>query len=166
MSSELSPSSKREGILNQLAGQLAAQKTTIVSELRQALRATGLSNRLLISPGRLAEIAQEQVEAFLGFLETGDEEEIRQRGACRASEGLGEGSVLAMTEALRRACWTSNPGKEALDREALDVALEASGRYVNAFLEGYMSGRQEEILREQERTRSAFQRALQRQARS
>ena len=161
MSSELSPSSKREGILNQLAGQLAAQKTTIVSELRQALRATGLSNRLLISPGRLAEIAQEQVEAFLGFLETGDEEEIRQRGACRASEGLGERSVLAMTEALRQACWTSNPG-----REALGVALEASGRYVNAFLEGYMSGLQAEILREQERTRSAFQRALQRQARS
>ena len=161
MSSELFSLSKREGILNQLAGKLAAQKTTIVSELRQALRATDLSNRLLISPGRLEEIAQGQVEAFLSFLETGDEEEIRQRGACRASEGLGERSALAMTEALRQACWTSNPGKEALG-----VALETSGRYVNAFLEGYMSGRQEEILREQERTRSAFQRALQRQARS
>jgi hypothetical protein len=161
MSSELSSLSKQEGILNQLAGQLAAQKTTIVSELRQALRATGLSNRLLISPNRLGEIAREEVEGFLRFLETGDEEETRQRGARRASEGLGERSVLAMTEALRRACWTSNRAKEALD-----VALEASGRYVNAFLEGYMSGRQEEILREQERTRSAFQRALQRQARS
>jgi hypothetical protein len=161
MSSELSSLSKREGILNQLAGKLAAQKTTIVSELRQALRATDLSNRLLISPGRLEEIAQGQVEAFLSFLETGDEEEIRQRGACRASEGLGERSVLAMTEALRRACWTSDSAKEALG-----VALEASGRYVNAFLEGYMSGRQAEILREQERTRSAFQRAMKRQARS
>jgi hypothetical protein len=70
-------------------------------------------------------------------------------------------SHLTMTEALRRACWTSNSGKEALH-----VALETSGRYVNAFLEGYMSGRQEEILREQERTRHAFQRAMKRQARS
>jgi hypothetical protein len=161
MSSELSPNSKQEEVLNQLAGQLSAQKTTIISELRQALRATGLSNRLLISPGRLEEIAREQVEGFLHFLETGDEEETRQRGARRASEGLGERSVLAMTEALRRACWTSSPGKETLG-----VALETSGCYVNAFLEGYMSGRQEEILKEQERTRSAFQRALQRQARS
>jgi hypothetical protein len=161
MRCELSPLSKQEGIPNQLAGQLAARKTAIVSELRQALRATGLSNRLLTSPGHLEEIAREEVEAFLSFLETGDEEETRQRGVRRASEGLGERSVLAMTEALRRACWTSNPGKEALG-----VALETSGCYVNAFLEGYMSGRQEEILREQERTRSAFQRALQRQARS
>jgi hypothetical protein len=161
MRSEFSPLSKQEGVLDQLAGQLAARKTATVSELRQALQATGLSNRLLISPGRLEEIAREEVEAFLSFLETGDEEETRQRGACRASEGLGERSALAMTEALRRACWTSNPGKEALD-----VALEASGRYVNAFLEGYMSGRQAEILREQERTRHAFQRAMKRPARS
>jgi hypothetical protein len=154
------PSSKEQEILNQTAGQLTSRKTAVVSELRQALRATDMSNRLLISPRRLEAIAQGEVEAFLHFLETGDEEETRQRGARRASEGLGERSALAMTEALRRACWMANPGMGALR-----VALEASGRYVNAFLEGYMSGREEEILKEQERTRHAFQRVLEKQAR-
>jgi hypothetical protein len=120
-----------------------------------------MSNRLLISPHRLGEIAQEEVEALLHFLEIGDEEETRQRGARRASEGLGQRSALAMTEALRRACWMAD-----LDREALRVILEASGRHVNAFLEGYMSRREKEILREQERTRHAFQRVLEKQARS
>ena len=153
--------SKEKEILNQVAGQLASRKTAIVSELHQALRATDMSNRLLISPSRLEEIAQEEVETFLRFLEAGDEEQTRQRGARRASEGLGERSALAMTEALRWACWTAN-----LDRKALRVALEASGHYVNAFLEGYMSGQEEEILKEQERTRHAFQRVLEKQTRS
>jgi hypothetical protein len=161
MNPGLSSTSKEKEILNQVAEQLASQKAAIVSELHQALRATDMSNRLLISPRRLKEIAQEEVETFLYFLATGDEEGARQRGARRASEGLGERSALAMTEALRRACWMAN-----LDREALRVALEASGRYVNAFLEGYMSGREEEILKEQERTRHAFQRVLEKQPRS
>lgn len=158
MDPELSPMEKE--ILNQVAGHLISQKAAITSDLHQALRATALSNRLLIAPRRLEEIAQEEVEALLHFLETGDAEETRQRGARRALEGLGERSALAMTEALRRACWMAN-----LDREMLRVALEFSGRYVNAFLEGYMSGREEDILKVQERTRHAFQRVLEKQAR-
>jgi hypothetical protein len=160
MNPGLPPSSEEKEILNQVAGQLTSQKTAITSELYQALRAMDMSNRLLISPRRLEEIAQEEVETFLHFLETGDEEEARQRGARRASEGLGERSSLAMTEALRGACWMAN-----LDREALRVALEASGRYANAFLEGYLSGREHEILKEQERVRHAFQRVLEKQPR-
>jgi len=161
MNPRLPPSLEEKEILSQIAEQLTSWKTAIASDLHQALRATDMSNRLLISPSRLEEIAQEEVEAFLHFPETGDEEEARQRGARRASEGLGERSALAMTEALRRACWMAD-----LDREALRVALEASGRYVNAFLEGYISGREEEILKEQERTRHAFQRVLEKQTRS
>jgi hypothetical protein len=149
MNPGLFPSSDEKGILNQVAGQLTSRKAALASELHQALRARDMSNRMLISPSRLEEIAQEEVEPFLHFLETGDEEETRQRGARRASEGLGERSALAN-----------------LDREALRVAFEASGRYVNAFLEGYMSGREEEILKEQERTRHAFQRVLEKQAHS
>jgi hypothetical protein len=160
MNPGLFPSEEKE-ILDQVAGQLISRKAAIVTELHQALRATDMSNRMLISPSRLEEIAQEEVEAFLHFLETGEEEETRQRGTRRALEGLGERSALAMTEALRQACWMAD-----LDREALRVAFEASGRYVNAFLEGYMRGREEEILREQERTRHALQRVLEKQAHS
>jgi hypothetical protein len=157
----LSPASEEKEILNQIAGQLSSRKAAIVSDLQQALQAMALSNRLLIAPRRLEEIAQEEVEAFLHFLEMGNEDETRRRGARRASEGLGERSALAMTEALRRACWTPN-----LEQETLRVALEASGRYVNALLEGYMSGQKEEILKEQERTRHAFQRVLEKRTRS
>ena len=160
MNPGLPPSLEDREILDQVAEQLVSQEATIASKLYQALRAMDMSNRLLISPRRLEEIAQEEVEAFLHVLETGDEEETRQRGARRASEGLGERSALAMTEALRGACWMAN-----LDQEALRVALEASGRYVNAFLEGYMSGREKEILKEQERVRHAFQRVLEKQPR-
>ncbi|HID62552.1 MAG TPA: hypothetical protein EYP49_07400 [Anaerolineae bacterium] len=155
-----SPSKEKE-ILNRMAGQLTSRKTAIASELHQALRTTALSNRLLIAPRRLEEIAQEEVEAFLHFLETADEEEARQRGARRASEGLGEHPILAMTEALRQSCWMMN-----LEMEELRIALEATGRYITAFLAGYMSGREKEIMKEQERTRHAFRRVLEKQTRS
>jgi hypothetical protein len=38
-----------------------------------------------------------------------------------------------------------------------------AGRYVNALLEGYMAGREEDLLREQEFNQRAFQRARKRQ---
>lgn len=161
MSPEPSSSPQEKDILSQLARQLTPQKTVIVSELHRALQVMELSNCLLISPRRLEEMAQEEAEALLQFLETGAVEETRARGARRASEGLGSLSALAMTETTRQVCWIANPS-----RETLRVALEACGRYVSAFLEGYMSGREEEILTEQERMRQAFQRALERQSHS
>ena len=60
--------SEEKEILNQVARQLASRKTAIASEMHQALQATDMSNRLLISPSRLEEMAQEEVEAFLHFL--------------------------------------------------------------------------------------------------
>jgi hypothetical protein len=120
-----------------------------------------MANRMMISPPRLKQIAQEETEAFLSCFDTLEEEMTRQRGAQRASEGLGERCALAMTEVLRRACWTAK-----LDREALCMALQVSGRYTNAFLEGYIRGREEDILRQQELTLHAFQRLLEKQTRS
>jgi hypothetical protein len=133
----------------------------LATELRQTLRQTLFSSGLCISPRRVNEVGQEAAAVFFKFLETEDAEAARTYGRDLALEGLGHRSILTMSEALRRACWMAN-----LDREVLRVALGASGRYVNAFLEGYMSGREEEILKEQERTRHAFQRVLEKQARS
>jgi len=143
-----------------LLRRVGASGETITSGLCRALRETTFSNRMLIAPRRLDEIGKEQAAAFLGFLEAEDEGAVRERGRQLAFEGLGHRSILMMAEALRRACRESaNPGDEALP-----TLLEAAGRYVNALLEGYMAGREEDILREQERTREAYLRARRRQA--
>jgi len=131
----------------------------LATELRQTLRQTIFSSGLCISPRRMNQVGQEVATGFFKLLETEDEEAARAYGRDLALEGMGHRSILTMTEALRRACREGvNPGGETLL-----VLLEAAGRYVNALLEGYMTGREEDILREQERTREAHLRALERQ---
>ena len=142
-----------------LLHQMSARQEAITSGLCRALRKTAFANRMLIAPRRLDEIGREETAVFLGCLETGNEGAARKRGRHLALEGLGHRSALMMTEALRRACRESvNAGDERLP-----ALLEAAGRCVNALLEGYMAGREEDILKEQERTRKAFLRARERQ---
>jgi len=143
-----------------LLQQVSAHKEAIASGMCRALRETTFSSRMLIAPRRLDEVGREEAAAFLEFLKTEDEEAGRERGRQLALEGLGHRSILKMTEALRRTC------REGVKTggETLPVLLEAAGRHVNALLEGYMAGREEDILREQERTREAYLRARERQA--
>jgi hypothetical protein len=119
----------------------------------RALRQTAFFNGKLIAPRRLNEMGQAETAACLDFLETADEAVARERGCQLALQGLGHRSILMMTEALRRAC-----------RERVDLDEEATGRYIIALLEGYMAGREQDLLQVQERTRDAFLRARERQA--
>ena len=122
---------------------------SLTTRLGEALRQQALSNRMLVAPRNLNQIGQEVAGAFLKFLEAEDESGPRAHGERLALEGLGHRSILTMTEALRQACLQSaNP-----------TLPSAAGRYVNAILEGYMIGREENLLREQENNQRAFQRA-------
>ena len=121
---------------------------SISAGLHQALHETAFSNRRRISPRRLDEIGREEAGAFLEFLKTGDEKVVLDRGEGLAREGLGHRSVLMMTETLRVFC-----------RESVNPGDKAAGRYAAALLEGYMAGRENVLLNEQERTREAYLRA-------
>lgn len=126
----------------------------LVTELKQALQETLFSSGLRISPRRVSQMAQAVAASFLQFLEREDQAATRAYGQELAQAGLGHPSALALTEALRRACWeNTNPGTGL---------LPVSGRYVGALLQGYMEEREASILREQERTAQALQRALNR----
>jgi hypothetical protein len=132
----------------------------ITTAVCQALREAPFSNRLAIAPRRLNEIGRQETAALLEFLQTRDEEPVRQRGRQLAVEGLGYRSILTMTEALRRTCWES----VYPNYELLPAVMDAAGSYVSLLLEAYMMGREEDLLREQERTREAFLRARERGA--
>ena len=132
---------------------MIAEREAITSSVREALRATVFSNGKLIAPRRLDAIGREETEAFLGFLETRDEKAVRQRGQQLALKGLGIRSTMAMVEVLRRAC-----------RESVNSGEEAVADYASVLLEGYVTGREETLLQEQERTMKAYLRARDLQA--
>jgi hypothetical protein len=127
----------------------------VYDRLRTMLREAPFSNRLLIAPRRLDEIAQNVAAAFLLFLESEDETAVAHDARNLAREGLGFRSIVMMTEALHRVCW------DILypEYEAIPALLDATGRYGVALLEAYMDEREKDLLKEQERTQQALYRA-------
>jgi len=133
---------------------LAVRRDALISQLREVLEATAFSNRFLLIPRRLPQIAKAEADAFLDFLETGDADRIREQGAKRAEEGLGEQAMLRLGTTLRQFC-----------RDYLaDEALRAADVYTDALLEGFVKGREAIVLREQEQIRRALQRVINRYA--
>ena len=148
-------------LTHELLQRLREHRESLVSGLCSALRETTFSNHLLIVPRRLNAIGREEVDIFIAFLEREeDEQAVRAHGRRLAVEGLGHSSVLGMTEALRRTCWDS----VFPDDRMLHHLVAICGRYLNALMAGYMAGREESILREQEGTRRAYLRVRERHA--
>jgi hypothetical protein len=127
-------------------------ETHLVTELKQALQATIFTSSLRIAPRRVHQIAQEVAAAFRRFLEGQEHADIAYTyGQALADEGISHQAILALIDALHRICW------ESAHRSTSESPV--SVRYGNPLLAGYMAGREASLLREQERTRLALDRA-------
>jgi len=120
-------------------------ETCLAVELKQALQATIFTSGLRIAPRRVQQISQEFAAAFRQFLEEQHAETAYAYGQRLSQEGIGHGAMLALVDVLHHVCWES--------------ADPTSVQYGNPLLAGYMAGREAELLREQERTRLALERA-------
>lgn len=129
---------------------------SIKLHLKEALRSSMFSNRMRISPRRLGEIAEEETMSFAAFLAQNDHDRVEQRGYMLAHEGLGHRAIVSVCTCLRMFWLNSSASVTALMSESVEH-VEA---YTGAVLEGYMRGREEEVKREQERTRAAYLRTL------
>jgi hypothetical protein len=129
---------------------------SIKLHLKDALQSSMFSNRMRISPRRLGEIAEEETMSFAAYLTLKDRERVEQRGYKLAYEGLGHTAIVSVCSRLRMVWWNSNPLLTARTLQSLEN-VEA---YTGAVLEGYMRGREEDVKREQERTRAAYLRTL------
>jgi len=145
---------ERLKILQEIDQQLPGWYEELLSRLQETLEATAFSNRFLLSPRRLPQIAKAETDAFLDFLKTGDADRIRAQGVKRAEEGLGERAMLRLGTTLRQFCRDYQAGE----------ALRAADVYADALLEGFMEGREAIVLREQEQIRRALQRVVSRYA--
>lgn len=130
---------------------------TIASNLSQALRANAFSNRMLIAPRRLSQLAQEECRVFCTFISIRNNAQIVEHGRILALEGLGQSSILGLTSALRETCLFLND----VPKDSIHDLFELVESYSAALLEGYMQGREQELRQEQERTRQAFIRTQQ-----
>jgi hypothetical protein len=124
---------------------LATAQKDAVDHVRNALTENAFTNGKLLRPRQLSAIARAQVEAFLHYTRASDDEGTRQKGKELADQGLGHRSILMMAEALRKA------GNNGLGSDE-----KAVSGYVAALLEGYMVGREQDLLQQQSRTLQAL----------
>jgi hypothetical protein len=138
----------RQAALGEVAADLSA---AILNQLRAEMYA----NRMLISPRRLREIAQAEVAALDAYLVTGDADAVRRHGRSLALEGLGHRAILGLVAALRGTAW----GQADASAHWPEGARQAED-YGSALLEGYMTGREDELKHEQQLTHEAYIRTL------
>ncbi|MCG8349148.1 MAG: hypothetical protein MI924_15365 [Chloroflexales bacterium] len=124
-------------------------ETALITALEQTLRTTLFSSTLGIAPRRVRQIAQQSGATFCRFLQQpGDTATIYAEGQNLANEGIGHRAVLSMVAVIYRHMWS-----------ACDNMVDILALYSGALLEGYMVEREAHLLREQERTRLAWERA-------
>jgi hypothetical protein len=123
--------------------------------LSQVLGETAFDNRYSLHPRRFGEIAAEIASCFLSSIDNPTE---AAAGVCSrryADEGLGERTVIRLASCARRFCLQELGWSQA--------TLDLAEAFTEPFLEGYMAGREQQILQDQERTRRALAAAVERQ---
>jgi two-component system cell cycle sensor histidine kinase/response regulator CckA len=145
-----------------LAGFLRARSQSISRDISEAYARHIFKNRYVLHPRRLEELGGEELDRFLAFLLSGEEQETRSLGAKRAAEGLSHRSILSLFAVLEDS-FLLPISKE--DPSSLRVAEQCLQAYRSAYLDGYIQAREEEILKDQEQLRVALSTALDRQRR-
>jgi GAF domain-containing protein len=140
----------------QIHTHLAEQQSHLAELYHQALRQTLFSSRGQVRPASLKGIAAAEAQIVLDFFYHSDPARSRQRGVQLCQLGLAEEAVLRLGQATRQFCLTCLP--EHLHIPAMNLAES----YHSAAMQGFIETRVAAVLEEQERIRTALQRALNR----
>lgn len=125
----------------------------LTDTMMKSVLETTFSNRMLIKPRRLQEIAGEESNMFIRYASGNHEFVVGDRGGDLAVAGLGQDSIIALTTAIRRSY-------DQLREEFPAISFDTVETYCNEMLRGYMAGRELEIRKEQERAHEAYIRIL------
>jgi PAS domain S-box-containing protein len=137
-----------------LLSRLESDHSDLIDLYRRMLRKSIFTNRSELRPNRLEQLAADESDDLLRYLRQPDREQAVRHGADLCEAGLGEESVLGLGEATRQFFLSK------ISHEPVVPAIRAIDEYLHAVIQGFMRGRGQAILNEQERIRSALQRTL------
>ena len=139
-----------------LAQLIEANRPDLVGRYQQILRETLFSSRSAVRPSMLKNIASDEADALSNFLR---QPQLRatERGAQLYQTGLSEQPVLRMGQVTRQFFLTH------IEDGQIAPALEAIDTYQEAVIRGFIQSLEKAIFSEQERTRHAFERVVNRE---
>jgi two-component system, cell cycle sensor histidine kinase and response regulator CckA len=136
---------------------LRTSEPQLLGAINAALLATAFENRFSLHPRRLAEIGQAFCRGFVDHLGTGDEEAAAGLGSRCAHEGLGDDTIPVLLARIQGFL---------IETLGPDIGLlMAVDRFATPLLRGFMTAREDQILRDQEQLRRALTSALESQGR-
>ena len=147
--------------MNRASELLRKKEPELVERLTARLRETAFDNRYFLHPRRFSELGAELASLFLALLEGDTAADPGAHGRRLASEGVGEKTILGLVSAFRKFA------REQLGAQALDMAagLGALDDSTDLLVHGYMKGREDLVLKDQEQLRRALSAALESQSR-
>jgi two-component system, cell cycle sensor histidine kinase and response regulator CckA len=140
---------------------IQARLPLLAKALDAQLRESVFDNRYALHPRLIAEIGERAVCFYVSFLQSPDPVRAEAEGRWLAEKGLGERTVLGIATALRRFCGEQFAHDLGLLREAIIVTEQ----FIVPLLEGYITGKEALILKDQEQMRTALSTALESQSR-
>ena len=136
--------------------------STLVDILTKTFHSLAFQNRFSLHPRRLKELAIELVVSLDAFLLSNDPSLTHELGKQHAFEGMGEKLVLIVGGGIHEFFFDkANPR----DVETLRLFHKVVDNYVTNYLLGFMQGREQYTLQEQERLRNAVSEVQERVAR-
>ena len=148
---EIAVSTQNEQLVALLMQRLEIDRAELVDLYRRVLRDGLFSNRAEVRPNMLMQIAADEVEAFLNFLNqpafSGAE-----RGLQLHQTGLSEGVVLRLGQVTRQFFL------DRLEQNQIASMLEIVHAYQEGVMLGFIKNLEKYHLDELERTRNALQR--------
>jgi len=145
-----------DGLTAHLQHLLKTDRASLVAQYQRALRETLFTSRSELRPAMLGRIAGDEVDALLNFLQHSMPSIAAARGEQLCAIGLGEQANLRLGQATRRFFL------DRLENHLAVPALEIGDLYHANVLQGFLQRREQIILSEQERIRSALQKTLNR----
>ncbi len=139
-----------------LQQRLKADRASLLTQYQRALRDTLFTSRSELRPAMLGRIAGDEADALLDFLQHPLPSVAFARGEQLCAIGLGEQAILRLGQVTRRFFL------DRLENHLVVPMLEIGDLYHENVLQGFLQRREQIILSEQEQTRSALQRTLNR----
>ena len=136
---------------------LEDKRADLVSQYGRTLHDRMFTNRGVLGPDVLGRIASEEADALLTNLLQPARDKALRRGAELSEAGLSQQSLLGLGQATRQFVL-----ERLHEYSILPAAFRAIDSYHNALVQGFIDNREKFILMEQERLRSAEQKALRR----
>ena len=129
-------------------------EAAIEEKLFKAVQESMYSNKMRVAPRRLRQIAHEEITALRNFLAHPETAQVQERGRQLAEEGFGHRAMVNLTTTLRLAGW-----EWCVQQANVLETITTIEAYTSALMEGYMTGFEALLQREQQLTHEAYQRA-------